>query len=181
MALYVFSVIGKVFSRPPPEPPSTANSSTWAPSAVTPAGRAARGDGLPCGQQTRRNGAAAPVRDARCAHRREQRLLPRPSGKCRAAASASSAKRHCPATADRRSGFLNRARVSDESRVPYEEAYDLFVKAEGKAVDFVNFPRSGDPLAFDAALERFIETQYDNGAHKADLNYLIAAVGHLSC
>ncbi len=45
----------------------------------------------------------------------------------------------------------------------------------------MRYPLLVAPLAFDAALEGYIEKLYDSGAHKVDVNYLIAAVTHLAC
>ena len=110
-----------------------------------------------------------PRSDARRQHRSDRRRAPQTGN-----------KRAAPGD-DRTPGFLNRARVSALTRGRYEEAYHRFVLSKGKAVDFVRFPRSVAPPVFDAALECYIEGQYDSGAHKADMSYLIAAMSHLSC
>ncbi len=167
MAIYVCSETGKLFSVPPANAPTKRSSSALASSVETPAGRTALDAGSRSGRQTLRSRAAASVPDSRRQHRSDRRRAP------------AGPKRTAPGD-DRQTGFLGRARVSALTRGRYEDS-GRFVTAVGKAADFVRFPRLVAPQASDAALEGYIEKLYDGGSHKADVNYLIAAVSHLAC
>jgi len=170
MAILACSVTGKLFSRPP-APPVLAVASRRSPaSAATPPGPVVPAGGWRCGPREHNSGAAASGRPAR----RELRLARR----LQAAPAKPEATKRKP---DRCPGFLGRSRVTALTRGRYEQAYARFVLAEGKRFDLVASPRLVDLRDFDAALERHIEREFDAGAHKADVNYLIAAVVHLAC